>query len=92
MTSKPVVVVVPRIRDSSLPRVRSGSPAQFTEMKLKSRCSIQFHFEVPGGSWQTVIVRPVSVANSYRSRFHRRPRDELLPPPSASNRRGRQPV
>jgi hypothetical protein len=25
----------------------------------KSRCSILFHFEVPGGRWQTVIVRPV---------------------------------
>jgi len=32
------------------------------EMWENSRCSILFHFEVPGGRWQTVIVRPVRAA------------------------------
>jgi hypothetical protein len=36
-------------------RVSSGLPRQLVEMKLNSRCSILFHFDVPGGKWQTVI-------------------------------------
>jgi hypothetical protein len=38
-------------------------------MKLKSRCSILFHFEVPGGKWATVISSPVSLANFASSTF-----------------------
>ena len=38
---------------------------------------------VPGGKWQTVMVSPVSVANRCISRFHKRLRAALEPPPSA---------
>jgi len=37
-----------------------------------SRCSIRFHFEVPGGSWRTVTVRPVSAAKVASSIFQAR--------------------
>jgi hypothetical protein len=33
-----------------------GRPRQFIEMWLKSRCSIVFHFDVPGGRWQTDVI------------------------------------
>jgi len=29
-----------------------------------NRCSILFHFDVPGGKWQTVIISPVSAARA----------------------------
>jgi len=44
------------------------------EMWLNSRCSILFHFEVPGGRWQMVIVRPVEAASAASSVFHCRVR------------------
>ncbi|SCK62547.1 hypothetical protein YUWDRAFT_06517 [Streptomyces sp. AmelKG-D3] len=34
------------------------------EMWENSRCSILFHFEVPGGMWQTVMSKPVSAARA----------------------------
>ncbi|MBB5775038.1 hypothetical protein HD596_001794 [Nonomuraea jabiensis] len=32
-----------------------------------NRCSILFHFEVLGGKWQTVTVKPASAANAASS-------------------------
>src|SRR5674476_1163924 len=60
-----------------------GRPRQFIEMWENSRCSILFHFDVPGGRWHTVMVRPVSAANAASSVFHSRVREPLDPPPSA---------
>src|SRR6478735_12248733 len=60
-----------------------GLPRQFMVMWENSRCSILFHLEVPGGRWQTVIVRPVAAARAASSVFHSRVRDPLEPPPSA---------
>jgi hypothetical protein len=37
-----------------------------------NRCSILFHFEVPGGRWHTVISSPVSAANAASSAFDAR--------------------
>jgi hypothetical protein len=37
--------------------VISGSPRQFEEMKENRRCSTLFHLLVPGGKWQTRMVR-----------------------------------
>ena len=71
-TLSPVVVVVAPMRfddDSWLVR---GRPRQFMVMKLNSRCSILFHFEVPGGKWHTVIARPVSAARLASSTFQSR--------------------
>lgn len=50
----------------------SGRPRQFMVIWENSRCSILFHFEVPGGKWQTVIATPVSVASAANSAFHNR--------------------
>ena len=50
----------------------SGRPRQFIVMWENSRCSILFHFEVPGGKWQTVIASPVSAAKAASSAFHSR--------------------
>ena len=42
------------------------------EMWLNNRCSILFHFEVPGGKWHTVTARPVSAASRASWVFHAR--------------------
>jgi len=39
-----------------------------------SRCSILFHFEVPGGKWQQVIASPASSAKAASSVFQARTR------------------
>lgn len=52
----------------------SGRPRQFMEMWEKCRCSILFHFEVPGGMWQTVMSMPVSAAREASSVFQARVR------------------
>jgi hypothetical protein len=39
-----------------------------------SRCSILFHFDVPGGKWQQVICSPVSAASAASPVFHARVR------------------
>ena len=44
----PVLVAVAEM-SSIMVRRRQGSPRQFMVMKLNMRCSILFHFEVPGG-------------------------------------------
>jgi hypothetical protein len=50
----------------------SGRPLQLVVMWENNRCSILFHFEVPGGKWQTVIARPVSAARAASSLFQTR--------------------
>jgi hypothetical protein len=52
-------------------------------MWQNNRCSMRFHFDVPGGKWQTVMVRPVSSASAASSVFHARVRYPLEPPASA---------
>ena len=42
----------------------SGLPRQFIVIWENSRCSTLFHFDVPGGKWQTVISSPVSTARA----------------------------
>ncbi len=39
-----------------------------------SRCSILFHFEVPGGMWQTVMSKCVSAARAASPVFQARVR------------------
>jgi hypothetical protein len=45
----PFRVVVPAINSTIVRYEVSGRPRQLIEMKLNIRCSILFHFEVPGG-------------------------------------------
>ena len=45
----PVPVVVAEISSMMVRRLVSGRPRQFIVMKQNMRCSIRFHFEVPGG-------------------------------------------
>jgi hypothetical protein len=52
----------------------SGRPRQFIVMWENSRCSILFHFDVPGGKWQTVISSPVPAARAASSAFQARVR------------------
>ncbi len=53
----------------------SGRARQLRLIAENSRSSILFDLEVPGGRWQTVIARPVSVARAASSVFHSRSRD-----------------
>ena len=76
-------VVVAAISSTITSWETSGRPRQFIEMWLKSRCSILFHLEVPGGKWHTVTARPISAANWASSVFHARIRYPLDPPASA---------
>jgi hypothetical protein len=45
----PVLVVVAPINSTTARRSVSGRPRQFCVMWQNSRCSILFHFDVPGG-------------------------------------------
>ena len=71
-TRSPVRVRVEAIVATTTSWLVSGRPRQFIVIWENSRCSILFHFEVPGGKWQTVIVRPVSAASAASSAFHNR--------------------
>ncbi len=82
-TVSPVVVVVAAIVSTMTSWLVSGLPRQFMEIWAKSRCSIRFHFDVPGGKWDTLISRPSSCASRASSTFHSRSRLPLEPPASA---------
>ena len=45
----PVVVEVAEISSMAVRRLVSGLPRQLIVMTLNTRCSILFHFDVPGG-------------------------------------------
>ena len=62
--------------------VISGRARQVRVMWQNRRCSILFHFDVPGGKCMTVISRPVSAASSARPDFHTRDAQALEPPAS----------
>ena len=53
-------------------RLTSGRPRQFLVMWLNRRCSILFHFLVPGGKWHTVMLSPISSASFCSSSCHSR--------------------
>ena len=82
-TLSPVVVVVAAIVSTITSWLVSGLPRQFMEIWAKSRCSIQFHFDVPGGKWDTLISRPSSSASRASSTFHSRSGLPVEPPASA---------
>ena len=44
------MLAVAEMSSITVRRQVSGLPRQFMVMKLNMRCSIRFHFEVPGGS------------------------------------------
>jgi len=69
-----VLEVVAPISETIAERETSGCPRQLREMKLNRRCSILFHFEVPGGKWQSEIASPVSLASFCSSVFQSRVR------------------
>src|SRR6266481_5193761 len=86
-TRSPVLVVVAAMRLTITSWLTRGLPRQFCVMKENSRCSILFHLLVPGGRWQTVIVRPSSLARFCSSRFHNLTRARL-PPPQSGDQQG----
>ena len=67
----PASVVVRAIRLTMTSGLIQGLPRQFWLRKENRRCSILFHWLVPGGKWHTAIRNPVSA-------------DGLLPPPAWS--------
>ena len=82
-TFRPVSVVVDDIRLMTTAIVSSGRPRQFLLIWLNNRCSILFHFDVPGGKWDTSMGMLISLAKDCSCVFHKRQRVPLLPPPSA---------
>ena len=48
-TVRPFLVVVAAINSTTADRLVSGRPRQFCVMWQNRRCSILFHFDVPGG-------------------------------------------
>lgn len=60
---RPVWVVVVAMDRTTTSWLFSGLPRRFMVIAESSRCSILFHFDVPGGMWQTVTARPDSAAN-----------------------------
>ena len=67
VTLSPARVVVAAMVCTMTSWLVSGRPRQFIEMWENRRCSILFHVLVPGGRWQTVIVRPVWAARVARA-------------------------
>ena len=74
VTFSPVLVVVAAMVSRMTWWLASGRARQLRVIWQNSRCSILFHFDVPGGKWQTVISRPVSAASSASPAFHARVR------------------
>src|SRR5437764_822743 len=60
LTVRPVRVVVAAIVLATTAWLSSGRPRQFMLMWENSRCSILFHFRVPGARRTTVLVGPGS--------------------------------
>ena len=60
VTVGPVLVAVAAMVSRMTWWPASGRARQFRVVWQNSRCSILFHFDVPGGKWQQVISRPVS--------------------------------
>jgi hypothetical protein len=56
-TRRPAAVRVWPIRSTTVSKVRSGRPRQFSVMWQKRRCSILFHLLVPGGKCETWMTR-----------------------------------
>jgi len=65
----PVVVVVALMVSMTTSCEVSGRGRQLRLIAENSRCSILFQLDVPGGRWQTVMQRPVSVAGAASSVF-----------------------
>jgi len=82
VTVSPAAVVVAAMVSMMTWWLASGRARQVRVMWQNSRCSILFHFDVPGGKWQTVISSPVSAASAASSDFHARLRWSLDPPAS----------
>src|SRR3954468_15657560 len=63
-TVKPVRVVVAAMLCTTTSWLVSGLPRRFIVMWLKRAGSIRLHLGGPGGTWHTVIARPVSAASA----------------------------
>jgi hypothetical protein len=63
LTVSPVIVRTLPMSCTTVSWSTSGRPRQFSVILQKSRCSILFHLDVPGGKCETLIVRPVRSAN-----------------------------
>ena len=82
-TLSPVLVVTALMVSMMTSWDSSGRPRQFIEIWENSRCSIRFHFDVPGGRCSTLISSPACPADAASPVFHSRGRLPLDPPESA---------
>jgi hypothetical protein len=82
MHFRPWAVTVAAIPATASSLVIRGRARQVRVMRQNSRCSILFHFDVPGGKWHTVISRPVSAARTASWSFQSRPVQLFEPPAS----------
>lgn len=64
MTVSPARVVVAAMQFSTISWLARSRPRQFMLMWANSPCPMRFHFDVPGGSVQTVTARPLCSANA----------------------------
>jgi hypothetical protein len=71
-TRSPVRVRVEAMVLTTTSWLVSGLPRQLIVIWENSRCSILFHFEVPGGKWHTVMAGPASAARRASSAFQTR--------------------
>ena len=60
-----------------------GRARQVRVMRQNSRCSILFHFDVPGGKCMTVIASPVSAASSREPGLPKAADAQELDPPAS---------
>src|ERR1700677_625067 len=81
-TVRPVLVVVAAINSTTASRLVRGRPRQFCVIGQNRRCSILFHFDVPGAQCLTTMVVSVLSANFSSPTCHSRTREPLDPPPS----------
>jgi hypothetical protein len=74
------------IRNKSItpPSTESAGEPKNLLAEPNRRRSILYHLLVPGGRWLTTMTMPSWFAGRYSSRFHKRKRGPLLPPPSAT--------
>ena len=53
---------------------RASPRSRVEPINEKRRCSILFHFDVPGGMWQTVMISPIVAARAASSALNIRDR------------------
>jgi DDE superfamily endonuclease len=80
-TLRPVLVVVAAISSTMAARLVGGRSRQFCVMRQNSRCSILFHFDVPGGYLPPYSpdLNPIEMALSKLKAHLRKAAEHIIP-------------